>query len=169
MRGRDLLFTPFHLCFGLLDIKGSLTLIGSNSDKKQTGYASLSWAGLAGYLSRNKGAKIYDPASLPVALHEMLIDAGLEPVLRPEPVLAQKAIKNTAEIGGFREAHLRDGIALSHFWHWLENSALDGGLSEADIANRLTEFRRVDKSYICDPFPPSRAFAAMGRLFITAP
>ena len=116
MRGRDLLYTPFHLCFGLLDIKGSLTLIGSNSDKKQTGYASLSWAGLAGYLSRNKGAKIScDPASLPVALHEMLIEAGLEPVLRPEPVLAQKAIKNTAEIDGFREAHLRDGNSFVSF------------------------------------------------------
>ncbi|MGB1959965.1 MAG: M24 family metallopeptidase [Candidatus Puniceispirillaceae bacterium] len=165
LRGRDLVYTPFHLCFGLLDIKGSLTLIGSAAKEKQTGYASLSWAGLASYLSRHKGAKIScDPASLPVAMHEMLIEAGLEPVLRPEPVLAQKAIKNTAEIDGFREAHLRDGIALCHFWHWLENSALDGGLSEADIADRLTEFRRVDKSYICDSFATIAGFRGNGAI-----
>ena len=165
LRGRDLVYTPFHLCFGLLDIAGSLTLIGSAADEKQTGYTTLSWAELASYLSRHKGAKIAcDPASLPVAMHEMLITAGLEPVLRPEPVLAQKAIKNTKEIDGFYEAHLRDGIALCHFWYWLENSAHDARPGEADIADKLSEFRRADKRYICDSFATITGFRGNGAI-----
>ena len=31
-----------------------------------------------------------------------------------------KAVKNPAEIAGFKDAHIRDGCALIRFWYWFE-------------------------------------------------
>jgi len=41
-------------------------------------------------------------------------------VEKPSPIAAAKAIKNTAELEGMREAHLRDSVALATTLHWLE-------------------------------------------------
>lgn len=41
-------------------------------------------------------------------------------VEKPSPISAAKAVKNTAELEGMREAHLRDSVALATTLHWLE-------------------------------------------------
>ena len=45
-------------------------------------------------------------------------------VERPSPISAAKAVKNTAELDGMREAHLRDSVALATTFHWLEEEVL---------------------------------------------
>ena len=165
IRGRDLHYTPFHLCFGLLRDDGDLVFIGGGSVLQEAGYSVLAFDEVAAYLADFKGAKIScDPASLPVAMQALLIQAGLEINLRQEPILARKACKNEQEIAGFREAHLRDGLALCRFWHWLENSAIDTGSSEAELAEKLTSFRAEDDSYICDSFATIAGFRDNGAI-----
>ena len=58
-----------------------------------------------------------------------------------------KATKNKAELDGTREAHIRDGAALSHFLHWFNEAAPKGGLDEISIAAKLEGFRREDNSF----------------------
>ncbi len=162
IRGRDLRNTPFHLCFGLLQDDGELVFIGSNQ-AQEAGYKTLDWEELPDYLTSFQGEKIAcDPASLPAAMRDVLTDAGLEIFLRPEPLLARKAIKNDAEIAGFREAHLRDGLALCQFWYWLEEEAPNNGVSEAELAEKLTELRRTNDGYICDSFDTIAGFRGNG-------
>lgn len=164
IRGRDLQNTPFHLCFALLQDNGELVFIGAHQAQK-AGYKTLDWAELPDYLTRFKGEKIAcDPASLPAAMRDVLTEAELEIVLRPEPFLARKAIKNETEIAGFREAHLRDGIALCQFWYWLEEEAPVKGIGEADIAEKLTELRRANAGYICDSFDTIAGFRGNGAI-----
>lgn len=58
------------------------------------------------------------------------------------PVAEAKAIKNEAEISGFRESHLRDGVALVRYFAWLEEQLNNGvRLSESDAATKLEEYR----------------------------
>ncbi len=64
------------------------------------------------------------------------IDRGVDPCALP------KALKNPAELAGTRAAHLRDGIALSRFLHWLHLNAADGGVDELGAAERLHQFRQ---------------------------
>ncbi len=61
----------------------------------------------------------------------------------PDPCLALKAVKNTAEIKGTRAAHLRDGIAVSRFLAWLDQEALAGNIDEIEAVRRLESFRRA--------------------------
>ena len=61
---------------------------------------------------------------------------------RHDPVSLPKAGKNTTEIEGTRDAHLRDGAALARFLAWFDREAPAGALTEIDAVEALESFRR---------------------------
>ena len=153
LRGHDLCFTPVHLCFGILSAGGQLTFVTDNSQIAEQGYACVGWAELEKYLLSLKGqAIVYDPASLPVAVHDYLRQAGLNLSTEPDPLVSRKACKSMAEVDGFRQAHLLDGVALSRFFYWLETKAKRPQLREAELAKELSCYRAESEAYICDSF-----------------
>lgn len=59
-----------------------------------------------------------------------------------------KAIKNSTEIEGFRQSHIRDGVALARYFAWLEEQLNQGvTLNESQGADQLDKFRWLVKSY----------------------
>ena len=153
LRGRDLCFTPIHLCFGLLSATGELTFITDNKHIGEQGYACVGWAELENCLKRLKGLSIaYDPSSLPAVLHDYLCQAGLKLYAQPDPLVVRKARKSMSEVEGFRQAHLLDGLALSRFFYWLETKAKRERLHEAELAKELSNYRATAEAYICDSF-----------------
>ena len=72
----------------------------------------------------------------------------------PNPVPLFKAIKNEVEIKGFRSAMLKDGIALTRFYRWLEQQLTSGHtVMEMDCVNKLIEMRRQQPLYREESFP----------------
>ncbi|MDO4497675.1 MAG: aminopeptidase P family protein [Bacteroidales bacterium] len=84
------------------------------------------------------------------------------------PVPLMKAIKNKTEIEGYRNAMLKDGIALTRFYHWLEEElnseeefmmnedgtiGISGEVSELDCVKKLIEFRKEQPLYREESFP----------------
>lgn len=57
------------------------------------------------------------------------------------PVPAMKAQKNDREIAGFRQAMLRDGVAVVKFLRWLKPAVEAGGQTEISIDRKLTSLR----------------------------
>ena len=57
------------------------------------------------------------------------------------PIAKMKMIKNEAEIAGFRQAMLRDGIAMVKFLKWLEEAVPAGKETEMSIDRQLYAFR----------------------------
>lgn len=57
------------------------------------------------------------------------------------PVQAMKAQKNDREIAGFRQAMLRDGVAMVKFLRWLKPAVEAGGQTEISIDRKLTSLR----------------------------
>lgn len=57
------------------------------------------------------------------------------------PVPAMKAQKNDREIVGFRQAMLRDGVAMVKFLRWLKPAVEAGGQTEISIDRKLTSLR----------------------------
>lgn len=69
-----------------------------------------------------------------------------------DPCILPKAIKNKTEQQGARDAHIRDGAAVSEFLHWIETEAPKGGLDEMTAVDMLCSFRKKrgglkDKSF----------------------
>jgi len=62
----------------------------------------------------------------------------------PSPVTPLKAIKNSTELEGFRQSHLRDGVALARYFAWLEERLQNDDqpdLTEWEGAEQLRLFK----------------------------
>jgi len=59
------------------------------------------------------------------------------------PITDAKAIKNTTELEGMRQCHIRDGAALIEYFAWLEDELVSKGetLDEVQAADKLEEIR----------------------------
>ncbi len=64
-----------------------------------------------------------------------------EVIRQKSPIPAMKAVKNEAEIRGYRSAMLKDGIALVKFLRWLKPAVEAGGQTEITIDQKLTSLR----------------------------
>ena len=82
-----------------------------------------------------------DPESAASTVIARLLDTGAEIERAADPTALPRARKTPEELAGARAAHLRDGVAMVRFFHWLEG-ALAGGVTELGAAERLEAFRR---------------------------
>jgi Xaa-Pro aminopeptidase len=94
-----------------------------------------------------------DPRTAPLAIVSA-VEGVSEAVIiaRPDPVLLPKSKKNGAEIGGMREAHRLDGVALAKFLCWFDAEAPKGKLTEIGIVTALESFRREEPSVVDGSF-----------------
>ncbi len=58
-----------------------------------------------------------------------------------DPCVLPKACKNTTEINGMVEAHLRDAVAMCEFLAWID-AQTPGSQTEISVASKLEQFRR---------------------------
>ncbi len=80
------------------------------------------------------------------------------------PVPAMKAVKNEAEIAGFRQAMLRDGVAMVKFLKWLKPAVVTGGQTEMSIDRKLTSLRREQERFRDISFDTIAGYADHGAI-----
>lgn len=73
------------------------------------------------------------------------------------PIILAKAVKNETEIEGFREACIKDSIALTKFFCWLESN-IGNHLTETIVSDQLTAFRAQNEGYISNSFENISAY-----------
>lgn len=66
------------------------------------------------------------------------------------PVALKKAVKNSVEAEGLKQAHIRDGVAVSRYLHWLEKVIIGEKqkVTEASGARQLENFRSEMEHYV---------------------
>ena len=94
-----------------------------------------------------------DQATAPVRLIDLIEQAGGTISSGPDPVSLMKAAKNPTELAGTREAHLRDGVAMVQFLHWLDQHAPNGTETEISAAEALERFRLASGALVDVSFP----------------
>ena len=147
LRGSDVHCNPVFVAY-LLISSTKATLFVDRRKLTAEALASLKEAGIDvdDYGNVQKGLKGYfeynillDPDSVNYTLYKAASSHRI--VAAASPVPAMKAVKNDAEIAGFHEAMLRDGIAIVKFLKWLKPAVVQGGQTEMSIARRLYELR----------------------------
>lgn len=68
-------------------------------------------------------------------------------VFAKSPVPRMKAVKRAAEIKGFHDAMLRDGVAMVKFLKWLKPAVEAGGETEMSLDRKLTGLRAEQKLF----------------------
>ena len=87
-----------------------------------------------------------------------------EIIKEPSPVPAMKAIKSQAEQQGFRQAMIRDGIALVKFLRWLKPAVAAGGQTEITISEMLERLRAQQPLYQGLSFDTIAGYEAHGAI-----
>lgn len=80
------------------------------------------------------------------------------------PVPAMKAVKNDAEIKGFDQAMLRDGVALVKFLMWLKPAVEAGGQTEMTVSDKLESLRKEQAHYQGCSFDTIAGYEAHGAI-----
>jgi len=156
IRGQDVPCLPVVLGFGILHAGGRLQFftdplkipsgfddhVGEGVDVLPESAAEEAFAALAGK------KVLADRATTNAWCLLGLRAAGAELIAQDDPVILPKACKNSAEIAGMQNAHLRDGLAMVRFLAWLDHEVHEGRLySEGELADQLFEFRSAGDQF----------------------
>ncbi|MGD9542970.1 MAG: aminopeptidase P family protein [Methylocystis sp.] len=168
LRGADVAHTPIALSFALLSRDGAPALyideeklapkVRATLEKFLTLKAPEALVGDLMAAGKRGATILFDSATAPMKLVETLRAAGGKPRLADDPATLPKAIKNARELEGAREAHIRDGAALTRFLAWFAEAAPKGGLTEISAAEALETFRRENGDLRDISFPTISAF-----------
>ncbi len=80
----------------------------------------------------------------------------------PSPVDSMKSVKNETELNGFRNAMVKDGVALVKFYRWLEEAVPAGEVTEVTIEEKLREYRSQQELFVGESFGTIAGYAGNG-------
>ncbi len=170
IRGTDLKHTPVIRSFCIISKTGEIFIFTKNHMLRK-------------YFSKNKQIKIYnlddfsdlfsnlknkkfliDPNFLPLKIYDTINEYNLSYQLINCPVDKFKVIKNASELSGFKNAHLKDGLAILKFLFWFEKNVNSNKLTEICLSQKLFDIRSLDKTFICESFATISAFEENGAI-----
>jgi Xaa-Pro aminopeptidase len=151
IRGGDVIRSPLPLGQAILKVDGTARLF---LDPAKVSADLPAWLGngvsleapdaLADALAALNGARVLVDPSLSSAWYfETLKAAGAEVQEASDPCALPRACKNPVEVEGARRAHLRDGVALTRFLHWVATEAQDALPDELAVVAKLEAFREA--------------------------
>lgn len=147
IRGRDLEHTPIKNMYGILhndntiDIFTHLDSITENIQNafdEHVHFHDLSKMAEMFSQFKSFGTIAYDSKSTPSGLLNYIQDLDKRDINDPCTLL--KSIKNKTEQKGFYDCHIRDGVAMVQFMHWLQTITHE--TNEIEIADVLAGFRQ---------------------------
>ena len=169
LRGNDVHCNPVFVSYLLISSKKATLYIDKEKVTPEiSAYLKGEGVEIDDYGQVKKGLKDYFEYNIlldPNETNYTLFKSTERQVVRDcSPVPAMKAVKNDAEIAGFREAMLRDGIAMVKFLAWLKPAVAQGGQSETSIARRLYELRSEQPLFRDISFDTIAAYQAHGAI-----
>lgn len=75
------------------------------------------------------------------------LNPACQPIFKDSPVAAMKAVKNSVEVAGFKQAMVAEGVAMVKLLHWLLPAVEQGGVTELDVDKRLTAYREENSLF----------------------
>jgi len=151
IRGGDVIRTPLPLGQAIIDKNGRARLF---LDPAKVSDGLPAWLGnevalqppetLPAALDALSGqAVLIDPAQSSAWYFDRLSEAGARVIRGADPCMLPRATKNAVEVEGSRQAHIRDGAALSNFLHWVATEAQTKLPTEDKVVTVLEGFREA--------------------------
>jgi Xaa-Pro aminopeptidase len=173
LRGSDIEYNPVGVAFAFVDQKSAwlFTDPAKLTDKttnrlKAAGIETAGYEELPSHLQKVKGQRLLIDKSRINQKICSSIPAGNSIIEAMSPVARMKALKNETEIAGFRNAMIKDGIALTRFWKELEEQLAKGDetITEWTISQRIAELRKQQGNYASDSFGPIVSYKGHGAI-----
>ncbi len=153
IRGDDVPHTPVALCRAVLHADGKAAAFFAGHEITEELKSHLGpdveiseEADFGDYLRTMGAAKktvLINKTVCPGFVCQVLSESGATIREGDDPLILFRGIKNEVEIEGSRKAHVRDGVAMVKFLHWLENNWMND-IFEIDAVQKLEAFRAED-------------------------
>lgn len=173
IRGNDVSYNPVVVSYAFISEDESVLFIQSGKLNKEVadelqkeGILIADYSKAGTYLSRLKtGTHIFiDRNKTNIALYNAIPESCLK-IEGTSPVALLKSIKNETEIKGFRNAMVKDGVALTRFYIWLEKALASGEkVTELSASEKLSAFRAQQALYASDSFGTICGYQAHGAI-----
>ncbi len=159
IRGSDIPFNPLLLSYFQLtrDGVGTLYMYDHALSAELKEYLAAQQVQCANIAEIFKGSAapfaanarvMVDAATTPHGVALLAEKHGVTLLETDDPTALPKAKKNAAELAGIRDAHQRDGLALTRFLHWFSAQVQSKKLfDELEVVAKLESFRAMDKTY----------------------
>ena len=172
IRGKDVDYNPVVIAFALIEEhKATLFVAPEKLTDATSAYLSSQGVEVAPYsavynalnaLDSSK-AVLVDGAKLNQSLFEAIPAAcGIQNTM--SPVFKLKSIKNEVEMVGVSRAMIKDGVALTRFFKWLEENLKTGKLTEVSVDRKLYEFRSQQENFVGESFGTIAGFGPHGAI-----
>ena len=173
IRGTDVTYNPVVVAYGFVSEEESVLFIQPEKltaevaeELKQEGVTLADYSRIDYYLAHLPAGKrvFVDMSKTNVALYNAIPKSCMI-VEGISPANHLKSVKNATEIKGYRHAMVKDGIALTKFYRWLEQQLATGQkVTEISAADKLTALRAEQPQYIMDSFATICGYAAHGAI-----
>lgn len=172
IRGKDVTYNPVATAYALVDDTEAVIYISPEklSEEVRSYFASQQvlvkdyqqiYKDL-GSISKDKRV-LLDGSKINQSLFEAITPACAV-INRMSQVTLLKSIKNETEISGMRQAMIKDGVALTRFFMWLESTVSSGELTEISIAEKLYNFRAEQSNFFGESFGTIAGYAGHGAI-----
>lgn len=171
LRGDDIEYCPVFLSFMYVSQKSSVLYVNRSilsediiKELAEDGITVKDYETMYDNLAGISSEKIMiDPSSANCFIKENIAKNNY--VLEAEsPVELLKAMKNPIETENIENAHIKDGVAVTKFVHWLIENVKKGNVTEMSAAEKLDEFRKEGEGYIGQSFAPIVAYKEHGAI-----
>ncbi|XP_061381905.1 xaa-Pro aminopeptidase ApepP-like isoform X2 [Danaus plexippus] len=110
------------------------------------------------------GSTVWLPTGGSQAIYLALeVNSAVTTVSTTSPVVMMKYLKNDVELGGFRSAHVKDGVAVVRFLRWVHEQVDSGAdVTEINVVDKLDELRSEEEYYMGPSFATIAGAGANG-------
>lgn len=170
IRGKDVSYNPLVIAYALVTVEKVTLYI----DPKKINDENRAYLNNLDVVTKNY-TDIYDDLKSMPTNYRVMVDGnklnqslfesipdGCEIISQLSPVAILKSIKNDVELSGFRKAMIKDGIALTRFFMWLEGTVANTKQTEVSVAVKLDAFRREQGNYFGESFGAIVGYADHG-------
>lgn len=172
IRGSDVKCNPVVLSFALISQDNAVLFIDQaklrETDKKQLmadGVELQPYEMVDRLLAELPASSsiLLDPKRNCYALYKQL-PAEVRVIQTTNPTTFLKAIKNEVEVENTRKTMVKDGVALTRFFKWLEENLGKETITELSVADKVLEFRAEQEGFVGESFDTIAGYKAHGAL-----
>jgi Xaa-Pro aminopeptidase len=166
IRGRDLKYSPLLLSFAIVSHDQVLFFADEEKIPRELkasfdneGIVLLPYDTVADVLHSLAGGSslLLSPSTVSAALRGA-VPAGVKIIEEVSIPTRLKAVRNRTEIKNLMEVMIRDGVALTRFFHWLEKHIGRETITELSASAILESFRAEEKGFTGPSFATIAAY-----------
>ena len=172
IRGRDIKYNPVVLSYAVVTLDRAILFVDENklNEEIKSSFGE-EVVEIKGYFEIDEFVKTIEKEDVVLADSNKInytilknIPEGVKVINAMNPSTIFKAQKNPVEIENTKQAHIRDGVAVTKFMYWLKNNIGKIEITEISAADKMTELRKEQGQFIEPSFASIAGYAANGAI-----